>query len=129
MYTTQDKLISPYHGSSGGLVWSLNLEPFDSKVDVSVTPKMPQSSYHHMSPECSMSLMTELCIVLSSECVHSDHSRLLCRVLNPTSRRAKYTHSRTSLLRHITTLAGLVWGLNLEPFDSKVDVVPVTSMQ
>ena len=56
----------------------------------------------HVTRECPMPRGTKLFIVLSSERVLTEHSYHQWRVFNPTSRRAKYSHLRTSLFCRIT---------------------------
>ena len=83
---SQDKLFSPYHGSSAELVM-VGVEPgtLRFQVDVITHYTTALQLIEYMPSECSMSLRTELCIVLSIECVLTEHSCRRCRVLKPTS--------------------------------------------
>ena len=83
---SQDKLFSPYHGSSAELVM-VGVEPgtLRFQVDVITHYTTALQLIEYMPSVCSMSLRTELCIVLSIERVLTEHSCRRCRVLKTTS--------------------------------------------
>ena len=63
LFTSQDKLVSPYHGSSAELVL-IGVEPgtLRFRVDVITHSTTAPQLIDYMSPECLMPLGTELYI-------------------------------------------------------------------
>ena len=61
--TSQDKLVSPYHASSAELELLISVAPGTLRADVITHYTTAPQLINYMSPECSMPLRTELCIL------------------------------------------------------------------